>query len=78
MSNSIRHANARTVSVAIGHADDRLELTISDDGQTTAGAPPRDGGTGTGLAGIRARLAGLKGRMEIIESGPGFTLKAQF
>lgn len=78
VSNSIRHANASSVSVAIGHADDRLELTISDDGQSTAGDQPRDGGSGTGLAGMRVRLAGLKGRMEIIESGPGFTLKAQF
>lgn len=78
VSNSIRHANAKTVTVAIGHADDRLELTISDDGQSTAGDAQRDGSTGTGLTGMRARLSALKGQMEITESGPGFTLKAQF
>ncbi|AKI03538.1 signal transduction histidine kinase (plasmid) [Hoeflea sp. IMCC20628] len=76
VSNSIRHANAKTVTVEIAHANGWLALTISDDGQCAAADLQR--GTGSGLAGIRARVVALKGQMEIIESGPGFTLKAQF
>ncbi|MCY0147648.1 histidine kinase [Hoeflea sp. G2-23] len=78
VSNSIRHANAKTVTVKIGHADERLDLTITDDGDCAAVGAQRDISTGSGLAGIRARLAALKGQLEIIDSGAGFTLKACF
>lgn len=78
VSNSIRHANATSVAVEIKHVQQQLELTIRDDGQSAAGGLQHDTGTGSGLAGIRARLEALKGQMDIIDSGSGFTLKACF
>ncbi|MEH6726423.1 MAG: ATP-binding protein, partial [Hyphomicrobiales bacterium] len=78
VSNSIRHANARAVTIEIKHAHEQLDLTISDDGKCAPGNLPQETFTGSGLAGIRARLAPLKGQLEIINGGAGFTLKAQF
>lgn len=78
ISNSIRHANAKSVAVEIKHVQQQLELTIRDDGQSAAGDLQHDISTGSGLAGIRDRLAALKGQLDIIDSGAGFTLKAHF
>jgi len=78
VSNSIRHANAKAVTIEIRHAEERLNLTIDDDGKCAPGGPRQEIGTGSGLAGIRARLAALEGQLEIIDGGAGFTLKAQF
>lgn len=78
VSNSIRHANAKAVTIEIGHARERLDLTIDDDGRCAPGSPRQEMGTGSGIAGIRARLAALGGQLEIIDGGAGFTLKAQF
>jgi two-component system sensor histidine kinase UhpB len=58
--NAVTHAQARGVEVELLAADDRLELTISDDGKGFSVAGARESRRGLGLASIneRVRLAG--------------------
>ena len=71
VANILKHANARTASVRVGeslgpsggHA--RSDIAVSDDGRGGA-----DAAHGTGLAGIRARVEGADGTLQI-ESPPG-------
>lgn len=62
LSNVLRHANARTVSIRLSTRDEELTLRIEDDG---AGYDPGalDGG-GQGLANMRRRAEQLGGRLE--------------
>jgi signal transduction histidine kinase len=67
LSNARRHAGARRVEVALAYAVDRVSLRISDDGK---GFDPAVRRQGYGLAGIRARAAGI-GAAATIEAAPG-------
>jgi signal transduction histidine kinase len=70
VTNSIRHAGARNVWIAVARHPDELVLTARDDG---GGAPElRPGG---GLSGMRERLEALGGTL-VIEPGEGFALRA--
>ena len=71
LTNAIRHAQAKTVTVKLGQsADDaELELTICDDGRgVAAGAPP-----GFGIRGMQERVEGLGGRFAIESPSGGGT-----
>lgn len=57
LTNVIRHARAQHVSVAVRRLDDRLELTILDDGRGATAEP------GNGLTGMRERAALSGGTM---------------
>ncbi len=63
--NVARHANATRAVVSIARAGNRLVIEVRDNGQ--GGADPT---AGTGLAGLRDRVAGMGGSMYVI-SPPG-------
>jgi two-component system, NarL family, sensor histidine kinase UhpB len=68
MTNAIRHARPKAVSIALGcnGAKDLLALTVTDDGcGMNLGTPP-----GLGIRGMQERVEGLGGRY-VIESEPG-------
>jgi signal transduction histidine kinase len=70
LTNAAKHAQASQASVTAVVADDELNLTISDDGigGTVAGA-------GSGLIGLKDRVAALAGRLDISSpAGSGTTL----
>ena len=65
LTNAARHAAARRVRVRVRREDDRVRVTIADDGRGSAAIVP-----GHGLAGMRERLAALGGDVRF-ESVPG-------
>ncbi|WP_432117239.1 sensor histidine kinase [Streptomyces sp. bgisy032] len=66
LTNTVRHASARGVSVRLNFTGQALEVAVSDDGR---GPGPRPG-TGHGLAGIRERAA-AHGGTAVTGAGPG-------
>jgi signal transduction histidine kinase len=71
VTNSIRHAGARNIWIAVRAGTAGLELTARDDG---AGA--RELRPGGGLSGMRERLEELGGSLVIDAGGAGFSLRA--
>jgi len=71
VTNSIRHAGARNVWIALRAGASGLELTARDDG---AGA--RELRPGGGLSGMRERLEELGGSLVVDAGGAGFSLRA--
>ncbi|GAA4796520.1 sensor histidine kinase [Streptomyces ziwulingensis] len=65
LTNTVRHADARLVSVRLVHGDGELCVEVSDDGR---GPRPGAAGGGHGLAGIRERAAAHGGTAR---TGPG-------
>lgn len=65
LTNVARHAHATRARVAIARAGDRLVVEVRDDG--VGGADPE---RGSGLQGLRDRVAGMGGSMYVI-SAPG-------
>jgi signal transduction histidine kinase len=61
LTNVARHAHATRAVVSIARAGDRLVIEVRDDG--IGGA---DADAGTGLQGLRDRVAALKGWMSVI------------
>jgi signal transduction histidine kinase len=75
LTNVVRHAAATTVTVAVSYGEDSLSLRVDDDG---AGATGSTSGTGSGIAGMRDRVAALGGKFEAGESpGGGFAVSAE-
>jgi len=66
LTNAIRHAQAKHVSVDLSHVDARLALTVRDDG---CGMKPGKS-AGFGIRGMQERVEGLGGRYRV-ESEPG-------
>lgn len=75
LSNAIRHGRPGLVSIRITAGSDWVEARVEDDG---AGAEP-PGPEGFGLSGMRERLAGVGGRLEVLRRGPpgGWSLIAR-
>jgi signal transduction histidine kinase len=74
LTNVVRHADAREVSVTIGYRPDALELAIRDDGH---GAQNGWSGHGNGIVGMRERAALVHGRLDAGPSrGGGFEVRA--
>ena len=67
LTNALRHANPTTVTVAVETSDERVTVSVMDDGTGMPGEAPR--GT-AGIAGMRERALLVGGRLTI-ESGPG-------
>jgi len=63
LTNATRHAHASVVRVAVEKRDDRLHLSVRDDG--VGGVDPA---CGSGLIGLRDRVEALGGSFEV--SGP--------
>jgi signal transduction histidine kinase len=68
LTNVARHAYATRAAVAIARAGDRLVVEVRDDG---VGGAAIDGGTG--LAGLRDRVAALGGTLRVVSPGGGPT-----
>ncbi len=60
ITNALKHGRARHVRIAVAHVDERVELTVQDDG---GGGPT--GAPGHGILGMRERAARLGGSLEI-------------
>ncbi|QFG26401.1 sensor histidine kinase [Actinomadura sp. WMMB 499] len=70
LANVARHSGARRASVTVRRAEDRLAISVRDDGK--GGADPS---RGSGLAGIRRRVAALDGAVRVHSpDGEGTTL----
>ncbi len=77
LTNVLRHAAARRVCVQIDELAEGLCVRLADDGRGLAVAGSPMAGCGFGLAGMRERLQGLGGRLEIISAaGGGVSLHA--
>ncbi|GAA2440256.1 sensor histidine kinase [Actinomadura vinacea] len=66
LTNAVRHAGARTVTVTIGCADGAVVVQIDDDGPGPVDAAALD--RGNGLRGMRERAAAVGGE---VTAGPG-------
>jgi signal transduction histidine kinase len=68
LTNIVKHANARNISVSLARRESGVAAVIEDDG---AGFDPRAASEeGIGILGMRERLALIDGRLEV-ESRPG-------
>jgi signal transduction histidine kinase len=78
LSNVLRHAHARTVTVTLARQGTTLEVDVTDDGIGPGAAPTGSGSSGGfGLVGMAERAAVLGGR---VDHGPapdgGFRVRA--
>jgi signal transduction histidine kinase len=67
LTNVVKHANAGAVEVSVAEREDRVELTVHDDGD---GFDPAGATNGFGLLGMRERALLFGGQLEV-ESAPG-------
>jgi len=66
LTNVVKHAHARRVSVLVTRADGRIKTVIEDDGK---GFDPREAtGDGVGLIGMRERIELLDGTLAVESS----------
>ena len=69
VSNSLRHGQARHITLLAGRSDQEIALAVQDDGAGFTPGLPR-AGTGHGLTNMQARAVALGGSLRI-ESTPG-------
>ncbi|MFF7340751.1 sensor histidine kinase [Streptomyces sp. NPDC008163] len=64
--NVLRHGDPRHCLIRVGVTADAVALQVENDGATPSGTapPPASDGPGSGLAGLRERLAALDGSLE--------------
>ena len=73
LSNAIRHADATRVEVSVRRQADEIVVRVSDDGAGCRGRPE-----GSGLRGMRERLAAANGSLAAADRAPrGFALEAR-
>jgi signal transduction histidine kinase len=73
LTNALKHATSAThAAVRVEVRDDAVELSVADDGNTTAGA-----GHGFGVAGMRERAALYGGSLEAGPTGSGWQVRAR-
>jgi signal transduction histidine kinase len=76
LTNVVKHARARRVSILLARRNGAIKAVIEDDGQGFD--PAASGSAGFGLVGMRERLALLGGRLEVESSGDtGTTIAAE-
>ncbi|MET9989794.1 histidine kinase [Streptomyces mutabilis] len=78
--NVLRHGDAQKCAVAVRIAEGRVVLTVENDGvpEVTGSADAVGAGGGSGLAGLRERLAAVDGTLEAGSVGKGvFRLTAE-
>ena len=68
LANAFRHAGAGRVDVTLAFREDRISLTVEDDG---IGLPDDYRERGRGFAGMRAEAERMGGRLIVISGGPG-------
>ncbi len=64
VTNAVRHADATRIRATVHQHDDELRVAVQDDGR--GGAAIRPGG---GLAGLRARVEAVGGRLDLASPG---------
>ena len=69
VSNSVRHARARTITLRAGRSEQAIALAVQDDGDGFAASASQTG-SGHGLANMQARASALGGSLHV-ESTPG-------
>ncbi|MDA8427114.1 MAG: sensor histidine kinase [Treponema sp.] len=72
MTNSFRHGRATRIQIGFWIAHERLLVKVDDNGQGAAEIRP-----GIGLLGMRERVEGLGGKLEIDSAGYGFSIRAE-
>jgi signal transduction histidine kinase len=76
LTNVVKHAHARAVSIVLARKPDTVAIVIEDDGRGFDPAVTRD--DGFGLAGMRERAGLLEGRLQIeSRAGAGTTIVAE-
>jgi two-component system sensor histidine kinase UhpB len=75
LSNAVRHAQARRISVIVKATLHGLDIAVTDDGR---GLPATPAASGLGLLGVRERVRAIGGRFEIgnRKDGPGTAVHA--
>lgn len=71
--NVLRHSEARSCAVRVERSGGRARVTVADDGRGTPGSVR----SGTGLLGLRERLAERGGTVTVEHRPDGFTLVAE-
>ncbi|MHA6764376.1 ATP-binding protein [Streptacidiphilus sp. PAMC 29251] len=77
LTNVIRHSSARTAEADIHYTPHALTLDLRDPGPLSATGGPRAGGSGSGLTGMRERVAALGGNLTAAPSATGFHVHAE-
>ncbi|MFD8228629.1 sensor histidine kinase [Streptomyces massasporeus] len=76
--NVLRHGDARRCEVRLQVLEGRVVLSVENDGVSEAGTESKAGPAGSGLAGLRERLAEIDGTLEAGPAGQGlFRLTAE-
>ena len=76
LTNVVKHAHARVVSIVLARKPDAVALVIEDDGRGFDPADKREGGLG--LEGIRERVGLLEGKLQVeSREGAGTTIVAE-
>ncbi|MET9576038.1 histidine kinase [Microbacterium sp. NPDC047426] len=76
--NVLRHGDARRCAVRLQVLEGRVVLSVENDGVSEAGTESGSGPSGSGLAGLRERLAEIEGTLEAGPAGQGlFRLTAE-
>jgi signal transduction histidine kinase len=70
ISNSLRHGQARHITVRAGRGDQAIAIAVQDNGAGFLPGQPRADATGHGLTNMQARATALGGSLRI-ESAPG-------
>ena len=78
LSNTLKHAGPARASVTLRYGERDVELDVSDDGRGVPRAAVAGEGPGTGLLGMRERVAMLGGEMEAgYRKDGGFGVRAK-
>ncbi|NEE16455.1 sensor histidine kinase [Streptomyces sp. SID7499] len=76
--NVLRHGDARRCAVRLRVLEGRVVLSVENDGVSETGTESGNGPSGSGLAGLRERLAEIDGTLEAGPAGQGlFRLTAE-
>ena len=67
LTNVVRHSGAKRADVQVDVSDERVRITVCDEGSTAAGADAAVPNSGTGLTAMRQRVEALRGT---VEAGP--------
>jgi signal transduction histidine kinase len=74
LTNALRHSGAKRVEIRLKQNQERLTLSISDDGH---GLKPREGRKGFGMMGMRERMRAAAGELHVRSTPHGLTIAAE-
>ncbi|WP_372337729.1 sensor histidine kinase [Streptomyces sp. MK5] len=77
VTNAVRHSGASRCEITVAGTDERVLLTVADNGDGTSAQPAVEGVGGTGLKGLTERLATAGGSLWAGPSPRGFTVTAE-